>query len=417
MSKQADIGVLRELARQYAEIAGDPIQEQRRRLWADHNSLRATRPPILATFGMWNVWCREVFGDAKMKCEDPFYRNYERWLRMEIFHFGYGDDAIQEPWATVGAVQKVGWHNLWGVELQHENSSQEGGAWRFDPVLRDWSDVAKLVPPPHVIDEAATAENIARLSEAIGDILTINIERNPACMSFPNDISTHLAQMRGLEQLMMDMCSEPEKLHGLLAFMRDGILANQAAAERAGDMSLTGQTNQCFTYSNELPWPKPNVRGVNRKQLWGFSASQELTLVSPAMHEEFMLRYQRPIMEHFGLSHYGCCEDLTRKIDILRKVRNLRIIAISPRADVARCAEQIGGDYVMSWRPNPSDMVCCGFNEEVIRRIFREALAAMRGSGCCCFHVHLKDIETLEGDLSRMKRWVTLAREMCEEQR
>ena len=100
-----DVHILRELARQYAEITAKQIQDERRKLWTDHNSLRPTRPLVLATYGMCNVWCREVFGDHAMRCADPFLRNYERWLRMELFRDDIGDDYIQEPWITVPAVQ------------------------------------------------------------------------------------------------------------------------------------------------------------------------------------------------------------------------------------------------------------------------------------------------------------------------
>jgi len=37
---------------------------------------------------------------------------------------------------------------------------------------------------------------------------------------------------------------------------------------------------------------------------------------------------------------------------------------VTPLANVRVCAEQIGADYVLSWRPNPSDMVCCGYKED-----------------------------------------------------
>ena len=81
------------------------------------------------------------------------------------------------------------------------------------------------------------------------------------------------------------------------------------------------------------------------------------------LFDEFMLQYQLPIMAEYGLVAYGCCEDLTRKIDVLRQIRNLRRIAVTPVADVRRCAEQIGTDYVISWRPNPTDMVCAGWDD------------------------------------------------------
>jgi len=47
-----DISVLRELAGQYGEIAARPLQEERRRLWSAHFSLKPTRPPVLATYRM-----------------------------------------------------------------------------------------------------------------------------------------------------------------------------------------------------------------------------------------------------------------------------------------------------------------------------------------------------------------------------
>jgi hypothetical protein len=123
------------------------------------------------------------------------------------------------------------------------------------------------------------------------------------------------------------------------------------------------------------------------------------------------LQYQLPIYAHFGLIHYGCCEDLGRKIGLLRQFKNLRSIAVTPVADVRLCAEQIGTDYVISWRPNPTDMVCCGYNEDRIRRIIGEGLAACKGGYP---HIHLKDIETVEGDVTRLTRWVKSVRDVAE---
>ena len=59
--------------------------------------------------------------------------------------------------------------------------------------------------------------------------------------------------------------------------------------------------------------------------------------MSPAMHDEFLLQYQLPILKQWGLVGYGCCENLTQKIDILRQIPNLRVIGVTPRADVRRC--------------------------------------------------------------------------------
>jgi hypothetical protein len=71
-------------------------------------------------------------------------------------------------------------------------------------------------------------------------------------------------------------------------------------------------------YAEELQSPAPNVNSVKRGELWGFFAAQEWEGTSPQQHDEFLLQYQLSIMKHFGLVDYGCCEELTEKIGILR---------------------------------------------------------------------------------------------------
>ncbi|MCL1910038.1 MAG: hypothetical protein FWG05_03780, partial [Kiritimatiellaeota bacterium] len=242
----------------------------------------------------------------------------------------------------------------------------------------------------------------------IGDLIEIDVRRSPVYIGFNGDISTRVARLRGLEQLMVDMYESPDELRGLMAFMRDGILANQKQAEDAGHFSLTLAENQQMPYARGLEPLKANSGPRKRGDIWGFCSAQEYTLISPEFHDEFLFQYQLPIMEHYGLTHYGCCEDLGEKMSMLRQLKNLRSIAVAPRTDVRRCAEQIQGDYAMSWRPNPTDMVCCGYNEEKIEGIVRKA---MDDSAGCVRHIHLKDVETLEGDTTRMKRWVRKVRE------
>ena len=413
MRNPQDVAVVRGLAARYAEIAALPIQEEKRRLWTQHFSLQRTRVPILSTYGMWNVWCRDVFGDQRMTCTDPFLRGYERDLRMRIFqHEVVGDDSIQEPWLTLGASVKGGWGQLWGVSESMQGAGVEGGAAAFDPPLKSWDDVAKLRMTHHEVDEAETARNLERLTNAVGDILPIDVVRTPAHNGFMSDISTSITKLRGLEALMLDMYESPQELHRLLAFMRDSILENNREAEEAGHYSLTSGQNQAACYASGLERPRPNSGPRRRKDIWGFGAAQEYTLISPAFHEEFLFQYQRPILEHFGLVHYGCCEDLGQKIDMLRKLKNLRSIAVTPVANVRHCAEQIGADYAIAWRPNPTDMVCYGYDEERIRRIVTDGLAACRGGFP---HIHLKDIETVEGDVTRLTRWVKLVRTVAGE--
>ncbi|MFW6437931.1 MAG: hypothetical protein ACOCZ7_02860 [Armatimonadota bacterium] len=405
---ERDIDIIRELAVQYAEIAAQPIMDERRDLWRRHNSLKRTRPLVyMRWFAAW-----QEHPQSQLQCEDPFWQAHERFLRQHIVQDEIADDYVIEPWITQSATKVLPDHGRWGVPYNRIRPKEPGGAWLYDPPVKKLEDIEKLAEPHHVIDEDATARNIERLRSAVGDILTVNVDRTPAYWGFAGDISTDIAYIRGLEQLMWDMADNPEWLHRLLSHMRDGILRVHEEAEAAGDLSLTSHINQAQPYSAELPDPAPNSAPVKRKDLWMFCAAQEFAQISPAMHDEFMYQYQMDFLKPFGLVAYGCCEDLTNKMDMLRQLPNLRRIAVVPRADVAKSAELIGTDYVFSWRPNPADVMCCGFDREKIRRIIREGMEASKG---CHVDITLKDVQTIEHEPWRLREWVQIVREITDE--
>lgn len=404
MEYSSDQIILRDLARQYVELCCKPQQQERRSLWRQHNSLRKTRPLIYVRAFAW-----QEIPQSACRCQDPFFRTYENLLRYHLFWDALQDDSVFEPWLTVRAVHKCAG---WGVDVHRSFSEESHGSFKVDYPLTSLEDISKLRPPFHEIDEPATALAVRRLQDAIGDLITVNVDRGPAYRMWTGDLSTDLGYLRGIEHFMLDMMDDPDRLHALMAFLRDGVLRTHEQAERAGDWGLCAHQNQAMAYAEELPDPAANTNGIPRRQLWYYMAGQEFTAVSPAMHEEFLLRYQLAILQHFGLIAYGCCEDLTHKIDMLRAIPNLRRIAVSPFANVRRCAEQIGTDYVISYRPSPADMVGYGFDEGRIRRILTADLEACRS---CHVDITLKDVETVQGDPDRVRNWVRLARQIIEE--
>jgi len=407
LTNSHDRTLIRDLAKRYAEIAAKPIQDERRDLWRRHNSLERTRPLVLCSWlAAWNEhpW-------SKLESEDPFWHQHERFLKKYIVQDSIGDDYIIEPWITQRATVLTPMQGPWGVAHNRIPSPEPGGAWKYDPPLKQFDDMDKLVEPHHVIDEEATRLNFERLQDAVGDILEVNLDRSPEYKIWHADLSNDLGYLRDLEQVMWDMMDNPEWLHELLSFMSNGVLTAQEEAERAGDWHLCNHHNQAMSYAQELEDPRANSEPVTRDRLWTLAAAQEFALVSPEMHDEFMFQYQFPILEHFGLVAYGCCEDLTHKIDYLRRLPNLRRIAVTPFADVAKCAEHIQDDYVFSWRPNPTDMVCCGFKPDLIRKIVREAMEAAKG---CHVDITLKDVQTVENEPDRLAAWVNIVRDVTD---
>ncbi len=396
--------LLRDLAKRYRDIASAPIQNTRRNLWRRHNSLTPTRPPIFVRAFAWHE-----MPESACTLQDPFWCSYENFFRNRLFWSSLDDDSIFEPWITVAATHVC---NGWGPEIHFHNPDEPHGAWKLDYAIKTISDLSALRVPWHEINETKTAEDLERVTEVLGDILPINLDRAPAYRMWEGDISTHLGHLRGIENIMMDMMDEPDSLKALCQFLSDGIERVHSQAEAKGDWALSAHENQAMPYAEELPDPAANSHGAKRNQLWGYMASQEFTAVSPDMQEEFLLTYQRPILDKFGLVAYGCCEDLTNKIAILRKIPNLRRIAVSPFANVPSCAERIGRDYVFSYRPSPADMVSYSYDEDRILGILRRDLQACRQ---CHVDITLKDVETVGNDPTRVKKWVRLTRQVITE--
>jgi hypothetical protein len=406
----SDITILRELAKRYAQAAAKPVHDQRRDLWRRHNGLVATRPLVICT-GLF-FW-HELGLYDNLQCRDPLFRQFETEFKVMLLRDRLDDDFVIEPYVVVPAVYGVpSGQDRWGARIVFSELTAKGGSFKMLPPIKEESDFDKLVAYPHVIDEPATARQFARLHEAIGDIVPLAQSRAPVYSRWVADISTDLARLRGLEQIMWDMLDRPRWLHRLCAFLRDGVIQQQDQAQAAGHWRKFNSFNQAVNYGRDLPDPTAEDQPVGRDRLWCFMAAQEMAQVSPAMHEEFILQYQLPIMAKFGLVAYGCCEDLTHKIDMLRRIPNLRRIAVTPWANVSKCAEQIGTDYVMSWRPSPAEMICNGFDPARIKRVIRQGLTDARG---CHVDITLKDVQTIAGNFDNLIEWVRIVRGIIDE--
>jgi hypothetical protein len=121
------------------------------------------------------------------------------------------------------------------------------------------------------------------------------------------------------------------------------------------------------------------------------------------------LQYEKRLLEPFGLSGYGCCEDLTRKLDDVFTIPSIRRISISPFADVDKCAEKLQGDYIFSWKPRPAHLVG-QFDEGAIRKYIRHTIEMAQKHGCV-LEMILKDTHTCEHHPERFDRWTQIARE------
>ncbi len=403
------------------EIASKPKQRERRELWRKLNSLKMERPMVNVNKFMW--W-QELYPDADtLRCCDPACRETERYLLQCLLHDDLDDDTVIEPWVELRSIYgrpyitaldmgETYWaENAWGIAFKRRLSDMEFGAWAFDPAIVELDDAKKLVLPVHTIDEQKTMQRFDAVSEAIDGVMPVVMDRGPMIRTYCGSVIPDLCLLRGLEQVMFDMYDNPEWLHELLAFMTNGVKGLHAQAEQKGDLRLINQFNQTMPYCEDVADPSPDTAPVKRKQLWHYFEAQEFSSVSPEQYWEFAAQYHKTMAEEYALVAYGCCEDLTNVIPYLKRIPNLRSIAVSPWANVKKCAAQIGGDYVLSWRPNPADTLCNAFDADYVRATLKQGLEDARG---CNVEINLKDAYTIRKDLASLKEWVRIAKELAE---
>ena len=387
-----------------AEIGAHPRQAERREMWKRHNGLQKTKSLVLIfPEGAWG----EILPHDSLQCTDDLARGIEWHLRHKIYYWEHlRDDNVIEPWLKVGLV----WSTTgWGMEPGYIHSGVDRGAWRFDPPIKDPSDLDKLRFPELIIDEEATRRNFEQIHDAVGDIIEVKIHRRIYIWGEASLVRI-LASFRGLDQIMWDMLDRPEWVHEAMSFLAQGMsrLFDQIEAYDKLDLANTDDYvgSGGVAYTDELPGPGFDGR-VRLKDLWGFAEAQELSQISPEMHEEFALQYQRPLLERFGLTCYGCCEPVTDRLQYIFKIPNLRRISVSPWADLRKAAEGLQDKYIFSWKPNPAQ-ICGHFDEDRIRKNIRETLDIAKG---CVLEMILKDTHTCENDPSRLSAWVRIAQE------
>ena len=402
---QHDRQILRELAMEVARAAADPVMAVRRQRWIQHNSLRSNHPMMLVfPEGSWE----ELLPDGTLRCEGSRARQIEQSLRMRIYTYKHfqDDTVIEAEWVEHAVISDTGW----GLEPVRILSSSARGSYEIETVLKDYSDIKKLRFPELIYDERATQENLDEVHNLFGDLLTIRSKKR-------DHVSYHLASqyiyLRGLNEFLTDMVDAPDFVHELMGFFEEG---HHRLREQWIELNLlslnndnTYQNSGGNGYTDQLPVEGYDVTRVRTADMWASAESQEMAVVSPRMHADFVMPYESRLLEPFGLTGYGCCEDLTRKLDYVFKLPHMRRISISPFADVDRCAEKLKGNYIFSWKPNPAHLVG-NFDPTAIERYVQHTLEVTQENGCV-LEMILKDTHTCEHQLERFDIWTQVARQ------
>jgi hypothetical protein len=397
----SDLGVVRDLAARCFELATSEEYEARRRRWRDVNERRKPdRAPVWCRpAGVW----RELVPPESLACTDTSCRQVELVLRQHLYKDWVGDDHIFDPWWSVPVRWRSDPPDPWGVRLGPQVASTSLGGFRYDPPLKTPEDFELVTVPQFWPDMESTERLASQMTDLLGEVMPVRVTCAPPLAP---TLGTYLEKLRGMGPLMEDLAFRPHLIHRLMAKLTEGVLGGLRVAEDSG--LLSANNTEPMICSDPVEGGEADGR-VALRNLWSGANSQEFDQISPAMTEEFLLNYQKPLFQQFGAVWYGCCENLTHKIAAVLRIPNLRVFVCSAWTDLDRVIEACDGKHTIMWRQSAAAVVFPD-DLEPIRRHLDEGLRKLHGHS---YQVVLRELETLQGHPNRLREWASLAKELA----
>ncbi len=402
-----DKGILMSLSAQVFDIAHMPEQAEKRELWKKHTSLRGNRPPVFVSpEGSWT----ELIGENELLTTDAFARDVERELRKRIFRFQHiGDDTPIENSFDI-PISSIPVNRDWGLEYTRRDQTGRG-SWGFQPVIEKPSDWKKLKKPDLYVDEKDAIKKVKELTDACGQFLNVKLTGIKV-------IDYHIAHIycdfRGLDNMLVDLIDEENMVKDVFAFFAEGLRELTEKAARAGLIECNNDYTYHYTgglgYTNDLP--DESGKRVPLSHVWAAAEAQEFSCVSPEMFAEFIYPYDRALLSPFGLTGYGCCDDLTEKLDAVLTLQNLRRVAACPWANLEKMAKRLKKDYILTWKPNPAHLAGECFDE---KRVFAYMKKSLEEAKAGYPEIILRDTHTVRGEKGRFTDFVKITRRAIDE--
>ena len=404
--RKEERSILRGLAEKVAELASLPLMEEKRGLWQRHNKLQKTRPIIFCD--PENGW-NEIITERQLQCRTRIARRWEMNLRKEIFWGEHmGDDRPVEAVFNVPYTCSV---DFWGLPISYRRTEQLG-SFVWDAPLKDYAtDLKKIHPLTFEIDWGVS-NGCVELAKALFDgILTV---RQKGTWWWSLGITYPAILLRGLENVLTDFHEHPDELKELFSIISAGFMKKLDHLEAANLLSLNNDGTYIgsggYGYTDELPPPDSDGR-VRCRDMWGFTESQETVGVSPRMYEEFVFPYEKPIMDRFGLTCYGCCEPVDSRWHVVKRHHKLRRVSCSAWAKLEKMAGFLQDQFILSLKPAPSVLATPHPDWEAIRAYLHKAIELTRG---CRLEIIMKDNHTLAGRPQNAFDWVKIAKQEAE---
>jgi hypothetical protein len=402
--------VLRHLGEQIAEISAHPAQKEAARLWTKMNSLKSERPVVWINEIPWNEM--NVNDELTLQCEQPFARHIENELRQTIYQWRHMpcDMVVNNFIACPKATHSTDFGIVEAVDAVKVDESSAIKSRHFKIQISEPEDIEKIKMPKVTHNQKATQNRFEALQETFQGIIPVRLQGQSHIWFTPWD---YLIRWWGVEEAMMDLVLRPDMVNAAVERMVDAWMTELDQFEAMNLLELDNNNTRVgsggYGYVEDLPGTEYDPNYVRPKNMWGCSNAQIFSDVSPQMQWEFAIEHELRWLARWGITYYGCCEPLHNKIDLMRKIPNLRKISVSPWCDLEKMLSEMGNDYAMSAKPNPAVFTDDGWSPEKARAGIRKILDTANGSGH--IEIIMKDISTVCYKPERLWEWARIAME------
>ena len=410
---EAETTILRKLGEEIARISLLPVHQEKARLWASLNDLKSVRPMVWINEIPWHEM--NVSDELTLKTTNPWARELEQKLRREIYQWKHmpGDMIVNDYLECPLAIHSTDFGIVEDVDIVRTDEKSEIYSRHFHKQIKEPEDIEKIKMPRITHYEKTTEVVFETMNRLFKDIMPVRKVGQTHIWFTPWD---YLIRWWGIEEAMIDLIMRPDMVNAAVERMTDAWICELDQFVEKNLLSLDNNNTRIgsggYGYTSELPGKNYDPSRIKPHNMWGCSNAQILTQVSSEMHWEFALRHEMRWLEKWGLTYYGCCEPLDPKLDIMKKIPNLRKISVSPWADLDIIIREVGDRYVLSVKPSPAIFASDNWDPQSARSSLENVFNKTRGIS----HVELimKDISTVGYHPEHLWEWEKIAMEVVE---
>jgi hypothetical protein len=411
-----DRQVLRSLGETLSEIASDPIHREKALLWTKVNDRQSSRPVVYINELPWHEL--NVDDELTLQCTGTWAMDLEQRLRREIYQWRHmpADMVVSPFFECPLSIKSTSFGITEDVDIARTDDASGVYSRHFNRQIKEPEDLEKIKMPTVTYDEAQSAQSYAAMVDLFADLMPIKKVGQSHIWFTPWDF---LIRWWGIQEAMIDLVMRPEMVHDGVERMVGSWMTELDQFEEHNLLSLDCRNIRVgsggYGYTNDLPGDDYDPEHVKPKNMWGCSNAQIFSEVSPEMHWEFAVEHDLKWLERWGMTYYGCCEPLDKKIDVMRRIPNLRKISVSPWNDIQKVVDSVGDDYVLSVKPSPAIFASDHLDADRARTEIAAMLDVTNGKS----HVELimKDVSTVKYNPQQLWEWARIAMETVQEYR